>query len=96
MFKCGQLFILNTAWLVLGIVLYKGSTSKYGEIIQFETNEWSLSPISDIKFANQECPWGYETLITTFAGTETFCERGFQTVYSLASGKTSYTMGACF
>ena len=39
----------NIAFLVIGIVLWKGDISKFGEIIQQETIEWNSGAIVDLK-----------------------------------------------
>ena len=73
----------NIAFLVVGIVLYLGSTSQYGEVIKQETNEWSRGPIVDITAvgSGQQCPSGFETVTGTFYGTQTYCDRYFGSYY---------------
>lgn len=73
----------NIAFLVIGIVLYRGSTSQFGEVIKQETTEWSRGPIVDITSvaSGSACPANYETVTGTFYGTQTYCDRYFGSYY---------------
>ena len=38
----------NVSWLVIGILLWLGSTSQYGQVIEYETAEWDRGSVVDV------------------------------------------------
>ncbi len=46
--NCICCLTFNIAFLVIGIVLFYGNTSQFGEVIKQETSEWSTSAITDL------------------------------------------------
>ena len=46
--KCCYFVTVNVAFFVIGIVLWLGGTSQYGQVINYETNEWNYGPVIDV------------------------------------------------
>jgi hypothetical protein len=86
--QCANVFTFNVAVLVIGIVLYLTSTSRYAAVITSETAEWSNPPIINVTSASMfnasQCPSGYELVTVDFPGTNDLCSKG-----------TSYSIGRC-
>lgn len=87
--KCCCFLTFNVAWLVIGIVLWKGGTSQYGQVIENESLEWNKGAIVDLQTAySSTCPSGYISLSGIFPGTKTYCSKSsFLT--------STYTLGSC-
>jgi hypothetical protein len=64
---------LQLGFLIPAIYLFNGYTSNYGQIVTFETGQWSKGAIIDIMavLSNQstQCPSGYELVPVNFPGT---------------------------
>ena len=75
--KCLACISLNVAFLVIGIILWLGGTSQFGQVIEFETGQWSSGAVVDI-IANTspQCPAGYDLKTAQFFGTKTICNKG--------------------
>ena len=63
--KAIKVFTFNIAVVVIGVVLYKSSTSVYSSAIIEQTKEWSQYPIKEImevpvNGVGGGCPSGYE------------------------------------
>lgn len=69
--RCVNCLTFNVAFLVIGIVLWKGDISEYGQVIEYETKEWSDGPIIDIQSVSgtQACPGDFKKVSGTFWGT---------------------------
>ena len=46
--KCSVFLIFNTAFLVIGILLYVRKPFQYGDVIRYETMEWNKAAITDL------------------------------------------------
>lgn len=86
--QCANVFTFNVAVLVIGIVLYLTSTSRYAAVITSETAEWSKPPIINVTsasmFNTSQCPSGYELTTVDFPGTNDVCAK-----------QSSYSLGRC-
>ena len=89
--NCVCLLTFNIAFLVIGIVLWKGDTSQFGQIIKQETQEWNTGAIVDMKaiVPGQLCPSGYEAVTGTFYGTQNYCSRLFNNNFVGSCSKRS-------
>ncbi len=74
--KCLLSCCFNIAILVIGIVLYLGDTSQYGQVIDYEMSEWNLKAIEDVIAVEANvCPESYNKVSGWFYGTETICRK---------------------
>lgn len=57
--RCINFCTFNVAFLVIGILTYKGTTSQYGQVISYETAEWSNKMITGLSSTTSgSCPSG--------------------------------------
>ena len=70
-----MLFItFNLAYLVIGILVGGGSSTKYGTVVANETKEWTKSPVIDMIAVNTTtCPEDFEMVSGIFFGTQNYC-----------------------
>jgi hypothetical protein len=75
--KCCLFLTFNAAFFVIGIVIWVGSTSQYGNAINYETQEWNKGPILDVVASNSSaCLNGYEKVYGKFWGLNSICNKG--------------------
>lgn len=77
------------AYLVICIFLYNCTSSQYGQIVSFETSQWSQGAIVDVQAVNASvaCPTNYQQVRAEFFGTQDVCDHGDGTYHLGACGK---------
>ena len=72
---------LQVGFFVCAILLYGGTSANYGQIVSFETEQWSKGAVVDIIAlpANQSfqsnCPSDYELVTVSFPGVRKTCDK---------------------
>lgn len=84
---CLMVISINIVILIMGVMVNRGGSIYFGNLIKMETDDWNRSPIVSLvnPANNAQCPVDTDTITGTFSGTETRC--------NLIGG--SYTIGAC-